>query len=118
MTRERVEGAHQHVGFAWYTPAQWARLRDLAADPEVLDESFAAWLANAERVEADFTRRGVAIERVLVDVDTVAGWCARRNRPFDGAARSEFVAEHLRKRTAGRSRDTLSPPGLTVPRTR
>jgi hypothetical protein len=112
VTRERLEGLHQHVAFAWYTPAQWARLRELAADPEALDPSFAAWLANAERVEAEFTRRGVAIERVLVDVDAVVGWCARRKRRLDSAARSEFVAEHLRKRAAARSRDALetSPP--------
>ena len=78
MTRERVEGLHQHVGFAWYTPVQWARLRELAADPEVIDQSFEAWLANAERVEVELTRRGVTIDRVPVDVEIVADWCAGR----------------------------------------
>ena len=105
MTRKRLEGLHRHVGFAWYTPAQWARLRELAADREEIDQSFEAWLANAERVEAEFTRRGVTIDRVPVDVEAAADWSAARDRPFDSAARSEYVAQVLRGRAAARPQE-------------
>jgi len=36
------------VGVAWYAPEQWLRLRDVAADPDKLDQSYPLWLKGAE----------------------------------------------------------------------
>ena len=89
----------QRVGFAWYKPDQWSRLRELAVDVAQLEEHYEAWLSAAQKAEADLGARGVVVERVPVDVDAVADWCRRQGRPFNGAARAEYVAEAMRKRT-------------------
>jgi hypothetical protein len=105
----------ERIAFAWYAPGQWARLRGLAADPEALDRGFGAWLANAERLEADLLRKGIAVERVLVDVDALAHWCSSRRRPLDSTARSEYVALVFRSRYAGSQGEAeTSPPGGTA----
>ncbi len=32
------------VGVAWYAEAEWQQLRDVVADPETLETSYADWL--------------------------------------------------------------------------
>ena len=88
----------QHVGFAWYRSEQWGRLRELAADVANLEDNYDAWLSAAERTEADLRALGILVERVPVDVEVIAAWCTRQSRPFDSAARAEYVADAMRKR--------------------
>lgn len=88
------------VGFAWYQRHQWGRLRELAADAEGIEENYDAWLTSAKRSLATVKSQGLSVERVQVDVEEVAAWCARAGRRFDGKARSEYVAELLRNRTS------------------
>lgn len=88
----------QRVGFAWYMPEQWSRLRELAADVGQLEENYESWLSSAERTEADLRELGVVVERVPVDVELIAEWCSRQSRPFDSAARAEYVADAMRTR--------------------
>lgn len=57
------------------------------------------WLSAAQKAEVDLGARDVVVERVPVDVDAVADWCRRQGRPFNGAARAEFVTEAMRKWT-------------------
>jgi antibiotic biosynthesis monooxygenase (ABM) superfamily enzyme len=86
------------VGVAWYQREQWAHLRELAADAESLEEHYDEWVASAERALATVKAQGLTVERVTVDIDGMAEWCRRAGRPFDGKARSEYVAELMRKR--------------------
>ncbi len=88
----------QRIGFAWYRPEQWSRLRELATDVAKLEENYEAWLSSAQSVEADLRLRGVFVERVLVDVQAIADWCTREGRPFDSAARADYVADAMRTR--------------------
>jgi len=90
-----------HVGIAWYQREQWARLRELAADVDALEEDYDAWVASAERSLAMVRSQGLAVERVAVDVDDIAAWCTREGRPFDSKARSEYVAQLMRRRASG-----------------
>jgi hypothetical protein len=84
------------TGIAWYQRHQWARLRQLSADADKLDDSYDEWLAGAHKVMIQLALDGVRTRRVDVDVDELARWCQRAGRRLDGAARSEFVAERLR----------------------
>jgi hypothetical protein len=84
------------TGIAWYRRDQWARLRELAADADKLEESYEAWLAGAQKTLVQMTVAGVRARRVDVDVDELARWCRREGRPVDGASRAAFVAERLR----------------------
>jgi hypothetical protein len=88
------------VGFAWYQREQWARLRELAADVDRLEEDYDAWLISAERTFAVVKSEGLAVERVPVDVQEMAAWCAREGRQFDSKARSEYVADLMRNRAS------------------
>ncbi len=83
------------VGLAWYAEGQWARLKELAADADKLEDSFDEWRLHATRLEADLKKKGVACERVCVDVDAMAAWCRGRGMRFDGEARADYVAEQL-----------------------
>jgi hypothetical protein len=86
------------VGFAWYRPEQWARLRELASDTAQIEETHEAWLSTAERTEADVRALGIVVERVAVDVDEIADWCNQDGRAFDSTARAEYVAEAMHRR--------------------
>ena len=60
-SKESVEAA---PGVAWFDREQWQRLREVAADPERLEESYEAWVAMAERAIRRLEAAGMLIERV------------------------------------------------------
>ena len=100
LGKVRPSKGHTYVGFAWYQRGQWARLRELAADAAGLEEDYDAWLTSAEASLATLKSQGVSVERVVVDVEEIAAWCARAGRRFDGKARSEYVADLMRNRVS------------------
>ena len=59
-SKESVEAAS---GVAWFDREQWQRLREVAADPERLEESYEAWVAMAERAIRRLETTGMLIER-------------------------------------------------------
>ncbi len=93
-SKEYVEAAS---GVAWFDREQWQHLREVAADPERLEESYEAWVAMAERAIRHLEATGRLIERVRVDTDELIAWCKDRARPIDSSARAEFAARQLRK---------------------
>ena len=93
-SKEYVETAS---GVAWYDRDQWQHLRQVAADPEVLEESYDDWVAMAEKAIRELEASGMIIERVPVDTTDLVAWCSEQNRPIDGSARAEFAARQLRK---------------------
>ncbi len=93
-SKEYVETAS---GVAWYDREQWERLRQVAADPERLEDSYEDWVAMAERAIRDIEATGLLIERVPVDTEELVAWCNERGRPIDGEARAEFAAQELRR---------------------
>jgi hypothetical protein len=104
VTRRRQKSprySEQYVetvsGVAWFDRDQWERLRDVAEDPDRLEDSYDEWVAMAERACADFEAQGMLIERVPVDAEALVAWCNEHERPIDGAARAEFVAKELRR---------------------
>jgi hypothetical protein len=82
------------VAVGWYDAVQWARLKQVAVDAANLDDSFEAWKRNAEGFERELRRKGIEIQRVHIDVDSLIAWCRSRNKAIDGEARSEYAA-HL-----------------------
>ena len=84
------------TGIAWYRRDQWARLRELAADADGLEEAYEDWLAGAQKTIVQMTATGVPVRRVDIDVDDLVRWCRDEGRPLDSAARAAFVAERLR----------------------
>jgi hypothetical protein len=85
------------MGLAWYRPWQWERLRELAADGETIEKTYAEWLDAVQKRMPDLHRVGIFPVKVDVDVDELAAWCEQAGVPLDGGARARFVAEKTQK---------------------
>ena len=97
--KRRVRKKVQAVfGVAWYKRAQWERLLQIAADRDDLEDTYQEWQETAEEVLRALERPGIVLRKV--DVEELLSWCNAQNRPVDGAARSEFVAEKLQGETS------------------
>ena len=94
------------VGIAWYRPERYNRVREVMADGISFPKTHASWSQKAGRMERELGRQGFAPERVEVDPDEFARWCAGRELAPDSAARDAFVQERL-----GRRRGLESAPG-------
>jgi hypothetical protein len=92
------EDPDMRVGVAWFREAEWDRLRASAADPEVLEESYAEWLKVVERSVRTLKEAGVIAEKVEVRVAELEEWCRKEGRLMDSAARSEFAALLLHRK--------------------
>ena len=73
-------------------------MRDEAADPEVLEETYEEWLAIAQKAVLGFAQQGVRFERVDVDLEELLVWCRANNRHLDGKARAEFTTRQMRQK--------------------
>ncbi len=79
------------VGIGWYEPAEWLKLKQVAADADALDDSYEEWLRGAERTEKDLQRPNLEIRRQPVKVDELIAWCKLQKKPVNGAARAEYI---------------------------
>jgi hypothetical protein len=85
---------HDHsacIAIAWFNETEWEKLRAIAADADQLDASYEKWLAGAKKLERQLHDQGLHAHRILLEVDTLARWCAARKRPLDGEARSAYA---------------------------
>ncbi len=83
------------VGCAWYTRAEWERLREIADNRGALDDTFDEWERGALAALAELAAMGRRVRKVPIDVDDLAVWCHQRERRLDGAARAAFVTHLL-----------------------
>jgi hypothetical protein len=95
------------IRIAWYRPRDWQRLREIAADANIIEESHAEWRYEATRVLRQLERQGVRVRKVIIDLDELTAFCRKRRVPIDAAARSSFVAErvHQEELPRGETRD-------------
>jgi hypothetical protein len=84
------------VGVAWYDPAEWSKLKQVASDAENLDDTYEAWQRNLERTERELSAKGLVVRRVLINVDALVEWCRAHNRAVNGAARAEYTSQIVR----------------------
>jgi hypothetical protein len=84
------------MGVAWYRREEYTLLRALASDPEDMACTYEQWMVGANKLIADLEERGVAAQKVDVQVRELAAWCGQQSRPIDGKARSEYAAQKLR----------------------
>jgi len=81
------------TGIAWYSPAQWAKLRRVAADPEKLEATYEEWLTTFKRTFKELKGNGVVLTKVRVEVQQLVEWCNEQNLPINGGARARYVAD-------------------------
>lgn len=83
---------------AWYSAAEWERVKETVPDPERLEESYEAWESLANATMSKLERAGITAERVPLDLDRLLAWCKENDRDPDSEARAHFAAEELRRR--------------------
>jgi hypothetical protein len=84
------------IAVAWYDAAQWARLKQVAEDPDELDDTYEEWQQGAEYIEREFMGRGLEVRRVPIDVDALVAWCRQHNKPVVADSRVEYTTEIAR----------------------
>jgi hypothetical protein len=80
------------VGIAWYDATQWAKLKEVAADPDHLDETHEAWQRIAEHTLQQLSAEGLVIRRIPINVDALVQWCRANQKVIDGNARAEYTS--------------------------
>ena len=85
------------IGFAWYRPDQWQRIREISADQDDLHDNYLEWLQSAEARFQEFRSMGLRVEKVDVQSEALILWCNERGLEINGKARSRYVAERLSK---------------------
>lgn len=83
------------IGFAWYRPEQWPLLRSLSADRDVLEETYAQWLAHANKTIEKLRCQGIRAEKVDLDVNELSAWCKKRGCSLDAEARTAYASERM-----------------------
>jgi hypothetical protein len=84
-----------NLGLTNYSPEQWALLKKVADDPEVLDDSYQDWLDSRDGAVLRFEALGHSAQLVEIDVVELQQWCHTNGRKLDGAARAEFCKVKL-----------------------
>jgi hypothetical protein len=85
------------VGFAWYRPDQWQRVREISADEDDLHDSYLEWLQSAEGRLQELRTSGLRVEKVEVHSEALSLWCNERSLEINGESRARYVAERLSK---------------------
>ena len=94
---KRSKGRKPVAGVAWYSSTQWQQLREVAADPDRLENTYQEWLVVADQAWKKIEASGIALVKVPVDVSELTDWCRERNIPIDGKARAQYVVEVMKR---------------------
>jgi hypothetical protein len=89
MTKEPA----RRIGLPWYSREDYQRIREMMADRHTLASTYESWLAAAENNESVGREAGLHVNRILIEPEAFARWCAEKNVKPDSAARRDYVAE-------------------------
>jgi len=78
-------------GIPWYRKEDWAEIRRIMADADVLHDSFDDWLKSATHVEQRLRQSGQIVERAYIDPADFPAWCRARGLNVDAKAREAFA---------------------------
>jgi hypothetical protein len=90
----------KYIGFAWYRPEDFERLKTLFIDGHKLHASYQQWLQASKKGVQEMTAKGYTVEKVYIDPDTFLEWCSDRGLNIDSHGRSEFVNAFLGRKYA------------------
>jgi len=91
------------IGFAWYRPQQWQRVRDISDDAEDLSDTYLEWLQLAEENFNQLRSSGLHVEKVDIDSEQLIIWCNEQGLPITRESRSQYAAEKLKELDESRS---------------
>jgi len=94
MKKKRIPKRKKSVlktGVAWYKPEQWARLLEISEDRDELEKTYKEWVTQAEEQRKILISEGIALKKVVIDVEALLAWCKERRRKVNGSSRTEYV---------------------------
>lgn len=77
----------------WYREEDWARLKEIFADGDLLPKSYADWLVRAEKMKKEAEAAGDAVIKVFIDPETFPAWCESKGIAMNSEARSQLAIE-------------------------
>ena len=92
MSKSKVNSPASAIGVAWYRPEEWQILRNAATDKHQLEETYAEWLKEAERVVKELHKQGLQIVKIDVEDADLLLWCENQKVPLNAEARSKYTA--------------------------
>jgi hypothetical protein len=87
------------IGITWYARRDYPRVLQLMDDASELDETYDAWLKNAQNAERELRRQGHKVVRTKMDLDAFLAWCTVRGERPIGGARAEWSSEVAGRQT-------------------
>jgi len=90
------------LGLANYSAEQWVLLKNVADDPERLDDSYKDWIEGRDKALRNFAELGQPVRLVEINVVDLLNGCRAHGRKLDGDARAQFCGEKLREIDGGR----------------
>ncbi|MCF7792054.1 MAG: hypothetical protein K9M56_08665 [Victivallales bacterium] len=81
------------VGVGYYKKEQWEILKSLVSDPEIIEDTYDEWLQILKDSVIKLEKTGIAPIPIEVDVLEMNSWCIKKNIPFDGSARAQYITE-------------------------
>lgn len=85
------------AGVTWYRREQWSRWKEISFDRSEMCDSYDEWLEGAEKSIRDFTKDGLEVHKVNVDVEEFLNWATKEKVAITGDARSDFANLKLGK---------------------
>ncbi len=76
---------------------QWKRFLAMMDDSTDNFSTWERWKLQVDEVKMDMAMKGVEVIEVEVDLDDFSSWCDEKGRARDGASRSQYASELLRK---------------------
>lgn len=80
------------VAQLWYSPEQYAEVKTMMEDADLLPDAYALWREGAEQREEQARRGGALVVRVPFDPAEFRRFCAHRKIPLDTKARQQLAA--------------------------
>jgi hypothetical protein len=92
MPKSKFDSSGSAVGVAWYKSEEWETLRNASTDKDKLEETYAEWLKEAERVVRELRQQGLQIIKVDVEIADLLLWCEGQDIPLNAEARAKYTA--------------------------
>lgn len=83
----------RRIELPWYSRENYPGILAVVADPHNFASTYDQWLMAAENNERVARQAGLEIDRVMIEPEAFARWCAEKGIAPDSAARRNYVLE-------------------------
>jgi len=88
----------RRIRLPWYSRENYPGILGVVADRHNFASTYDQWLMAAENNERVARQAGLEIDRVMIEPEAFARWCAGKGAAPDSAARMNYVSEQRSSR--------------------